>query len=63
MCKERMIYIPLIVTLFEHKTTISADLVILIVIDPKVDQLWGKGTLHIYLSDSDIVQQENILTD
>ena len=54
MCKDHSIYIPLKVTLFEHKTSISADLVILIVIDPKVDQLCGKGTLHVYFSDSDI---------
>ena len=57
MCKDHSIYIPLKVTLFEHKTSISADLVILIVIDPKVDQLCGKGTLHVYFSDSDIAEK------
>ena len=56
MCKDHSIYIPMKVTLFEHKTSISADLVILIVMDPKVEQLCGKGTLQIYFSDSDIAE-------
>ena len=58
MRKDNSIYIPLKVTLFEHKTSISADLVILKVIDPKVHQLCGKGTLHIYFSDSDIAEKK-----
>ena len=57
MCKDKSIYIPLKVTLFEHKTSISADLVILIVIDPKVDQLCPKATSHVYFSDSDIAEK------
>ena len=58
MCKDNSIYIPLKVTLFVHKTSISADLVILMFMDPKVDQLCGKGTLHIYFSDSDIGEKK-----
>ena len=57
MCKDKSIYIPLKVTLFEHKTSISTDPVILIVIDPKVARVCGKATLHIYLCDSDITEK------
>ena len=57
MCKDNTIYIPLKVTLFEHKTSISADLVVLKAIDHQVDQLCWKGTLHIYFSDSDIAEE------
>ena len=57
MCKDNSVYIPLKVTLFEHKTSISADLVIVIVIDRKVAPVFGKATLHIYLCDSVIAEK------
>ena len=57
MCKDNSIYIPMKVTLFEHKTSISTDLVILTVIDLKVATVFGKATSHIYLCDSDIAEK------
>ena len=57
MCKDNSINIPMKVTLFEHKTSISADLVILILIDLKVAPVCGEASLHIYLCDSDIAQK------
>ena len=57
MCKDKSIYSPLKVTIFEHKTSVSTDLFIVIVIDLKVDQVCGKGTLHIYLCDSEIAEK------
>ena len=57
MCKDNSIYIPMKVTLFEHKTSVSTDLFILTVIDLKVAPVFGKATLHIYLCDSDIAEK------
>ena len=45
------------VTLLEHKTSISTDLVVLTVIDLKVAPVFGKATLHMYLCDSDIAEK------
>ena len=57
MCKDNSIYIPMKVTLFEHKTSISTDLFILTVIDLKVATVFGKATLHMYLCDSGIAEK------